>query len=92
MTVYQTPSAEPGSGAGAVDDPVALVALLNAELGLAWQPDMVRLPLEALPGWDSLLLLRLVGVLEETLRRPLPVAEFLSAASLEEIGILAAAT
>jgi acyl carrier protein len=70
-------------------DTPALIALINDELGLALEPGMAGLPLDALPGWDSILLLRLVVVLEEAVGRPLPVAELLSAGSLEQIQALA---
>ncbi|MFD9125597.1 phosphopantetheine-binding protein [Kitasatospora sp. NPDC059571] len=66
-----------------------LIDLFNEELGLGLGPDTAGLPLEALPGWDSMLLLRAVGVLEAALGRQVPVADLLTAGSLEEIHALA---
>lgn len=66
-----------------------LIALVNEELGLALRPADAGAPLKALPGWDSLLLLRLIAVLESATGRPLPVAEVIGADSLAEIHALA---
>lgn len=66
-----------------------MITLLNRELGLFLRPEDARAPLDALPGWDSLLLFRLVAVLEEEAGRPLPVAEVVTAGSLAEIHALA---
>ncbi|QMU78138.1 acyl carrier protein [Streptacidiphilus sp. PB12-B1b] len=74
-----------------MNDAPDLIALLNTELGLDLEPGMAALPLESLPGWDSMLLLRLIGVLEEACGRPLPVADVLAADSLEQIRALAVA-
>ncbi|MCZ4119577.1 acyl carrier protein [Streptomyces sp. H39-S7] len=66
-----------------------MITLLNRELGLLLRPEDAGEPLESLPGWDSLLLFRLVAVLEEEAGRPLPVAEVVTAGSLAEIHALA---
>ncbi|MCZ4097892.1 acyl carrier protein [Streptomyces sp. So13.3] len=66
-----------------------MITLLNQELGLFLRPEDAGSPLDALPGWDSLLLFRLVAVLEEEAGRPLPVAEVVTAGTLAEIHALA---
>ncbi|MCQ4084285.1 phosphopantetheine-binding protein [Streptomyces sp. RB6PN25] len=68
-----------------------LISLVNEELGMALRPADADSPLGALPGWDSLLLLRLIAVLEAATGRPLPVADVISASSLAEIHALVAA-
>lgn len=65
-----------------VDD---LIVLANDELGLALDPRDAATPLAAVPGWDSMHLLRLVSLLEEATGHPLPVADLFAAGTLEEI-------
>ncbi|MEV4441661.1 phosphopantetheine-binding protein [Streptomyces sp. NPDC049577] len=62
-----------------------LIALVNEELGTALRPADAGAPLGTLPGWDSLLLLRLVAVLERHTGRPLPVGDVIAAGSIAGI-------
>ncbi|MBE9499204.1 acyl carrier protein [Streptomyces sp. GKU 257-1] len=64
-----------------------LIQLANTHLGTALAPadaDAER-ELTELAGWDSVHLLRLIGLLERTLDRPVPVDAVLQARSLRDI-------
>jgi acyl carrier protein len=62
-----------------------LIGLANDELGMGLAPQDATTPLDGLPGWDSMHILRLVSLLEEALGRPLPLADVLAARTLEDI-------
>lgn len=66
-----------------------LIDLFNDELGLSLRPELAGHPLAGLPGWDSMLLLRVVLLLEAATGRRVPVAELLTAGTLAEIHALA---
>jgi acyl carrier protein len=59
--------------------------LLDEELALDYAPQDAARDLTALPGWDSLHLLRLVVALETTTGRRLRVRDAIEAASLQEL-------
>ncbi|MDF4250005.1 MULTISPECIES: phosphopantetheine-binding protein [unclassified Streptomyces] len=62
-----------------------LIELANTHLGTALAPADAELELSELAGWDSVHLLRLIGLLERTLDRPVPVDAVLQARSLHDI-------
>jgi hypothetical protein len=66
-------------------DLTGLVELVNRETGLDLVPGDAGRPLYALPGWDSMLFIRLVAALESELGRPVPVADLLTARTLAEV-------
>jgi hypothetical protein len=66
-------------------DVAGLVALLNEELDLELTPDQADLPLDALPGWDSMLLLRVLLALEAAAAHPQSLADLLTAGTLREL-------
>ncbi|MCM2393819.1 acyl carrier protein [Streptomyces albipurpureus] len=68
------------------------VRLVRDELGMPLEDHEVHADLDQLPEWDSLYLLKLVTVLEQTTGRPLPVGRLLEARSLQEIYRLAVQT
>jgi hypothetical protein len=72
------------NGAGPTDL-TGLVALLNEELDLELTADQADLPLDALPGWDSMLLLRVLLALEAAAGRPQSLADLLTAGTLREL-------
>ncbi|MER7050245.1 MULTISPECIES: acyl carrier protein [Streptomyces] len=65
------------------------VRLVRDELGMPLLDHEVACDLDQLPEWDSLYLLKLVTVLEQTTGRPLPVGRLLEARTLQEIYRLA---
>ncbi|MFI1395439.1 acyl carrier protein [Streptomyces sp. NPDC020681] len=71
---------------------VDLISLANEHLGTDLEPADAARELTELPCWDSVHLLRLVGLLEQELGRPVAVAEMLQARSLSEIWTAAVAT
>jgi acyl carrier protein len=72
------------NGAGPTDL-TGLLALLNDELDLELTVDQADLPLDALPGWDSMLLLRVLLALETAAGRPQSLADLLIAGTLREL-------
>ncbi|WP_019358475.1 acyl carrier protein [Streptomyces sp. AA1529] len=62
-----------------------LIQLANTHLGTALAPADAERELTELAGWDSVHLLRLIGLLERTLDRPVPVDAVLQARSLRDI-------
>jgi acyl carrier protein len=65
-----------------IDD---FVALVHDELGLPVTVDDEARALHELPGWDSMHLLWLVGVLEQRTGRELRVVDILDAPNLRSI-------
>jgi hypothetical protein len=65
------------------------VRLLHDELGLAVTKENVADDWDDLPGWDSLYLLSLLGILERETKRPLSLPEVLEATSLQQVYVLA---
>lgn len=59
--------------------------LVSAELGLPIQREQAELPLESVPGWDSVHLLSLLTVLERETGRQISLPEVLQAKNLDEI-------
>jgi acyl carrier protein len=66
-------------------DLTGLVALLNEELDLELTAEQADLPLDALPGWDSMLLLRVLLALEAAAGCPQSLADLLTAGTLREL-------
>ncbi|WP_240135219.1 acyl carrier protein [Streptomyces sp. MUM 178J] len=64
---------------------VDLIQLANRRLGTELTAHDAERELAEVPCWDSVHLLRLVGLLEAELGRPVPVAEVLEARTLDEI-------
>jgi acyl carrier protein len=73
------------NGAAGLADVAGLVGLLNEELDLELTPAQADLPLDALPGWDSMLLLRVLLALEAAAGRPQSLADLLTAGTLREL-------
>ncbi|MFK4226000.1 acyl carrier protein [Streptomyces sp. NPDC019890] len=69
----------------AIADPVQFCTLLGEELGFHITPEDLDRPLDDVPEWDSVHLLRLVTVLESVTRRRIPVAELLEAATFRQM-------
>ncbi len=65
------------------------VALLSEDLGLPITAEDTGLPLDEVPGWDSLHLLSLLTLLERRTGRVLSLADVLEACSLKDIYDLA---
>ena len=59
--------------------------LLRDELGLPLSAQQLDMPFAELEAWDSVHLLRLIGVMEETLGRPVSVPALARAGSLREV-------
>jgi acyl carrier protein len=68
------------------------VDLVRDELGLRITAADVGAALDEVPGWDSLQLLELLAVLERETGRQMPLAEMLTADSLQNIYELALRT
>lgn len=68
-----------------------LIELFNDEFGLDLSAEAAGAPLQTLPGWDSLHLLRAVVVLEAATGRRVRVSELITAGTLAEIHALAVA-
>lgn len=62
-----------------------LVAILRDEIGIPVTVDDARRDLAELPGWDSIHLLRLLTILQETTGTEISLAEVLEASSLEHL-------
>ncbi|MET0233304.1 MAG: phosphopantetheine-binding protein [Kibdelosporangium sp.] len=65
------------------------VHLLDDELGLPIGPADLGRDIAEVAGWDSVYLLRLLGVLESRVGRPLPLPELLEIRTLRGIHRLA---
>ena len=65
------------------------VTLVGAELGLPVTPDDIHRSLDAIPGWDSLLLLSLLSALERATGRRMSLAAVLEAPTLARVHSLA---
>ncbi|MFE5887504.1 phosphopantetheine-binding protein [Streptomyces sp. R11] len=59
--------------------------LLEEELGLHVRADDLDRPLDDFPDWDSVLLLRLVTVVEDVVGRRVPVADVLQARTFRQM-------
>lgn len=64
------------------------ITLLQDELNMPVTAEHVDLPLDEVPGWDSLHLLWLVTTLERETGRRVPMPDLLEATSLGEIHTL----
>lgn len=69
----------------AIADTAEFCTLLEEELGLHLTPEDLDRPLDDVPEWDSVHLLRLVTVVESVTGRRLPVAELLEAVTFKEM-------
>ncbi|MFE6282200.1 phosphopantetheine-binding protein [Streptomyces sp. NPDC057877] len=69
----------------ALADPTGFRDLLEEELGLRLDADDLDRPLDDFPDWDSVLLLRLVTVVENVSGRRVPVADLLTARTFREL-------
>ncbi|WP_042428650.1 hypothetical protein [Streptacidiphilus anmyonensis] len=74
-----------GTGPAELADLGGLVALLNEELDLELSAEQADLPLDALPGWDSMLLLRVLLAIEAAAGRAQSLADLLTAGTLREL-------
>ncbi|MFD5466853.1 acyl carrier protein [Kitasatospora sp. NPDC127059] len=61
------------------------MVLVRDEIGLPLGPEDAGLPLDRLPGWDSVHLLTLLTALERETGRPVSLPDVLAAGSLREI-------
>ncbi|GAA2139616.1 acyl carrier protein [Kitasatospora kazusensis] len=68
------------------------VQLVNDDIGVQVGASELEADFDALPGWDSLHLLKLVTALEKSTGRKVPVGRLLEARSLGEIHRLASAS
>ncbi|MDQ1050938.1 phosphopantetheine-binding protein [Streptomyces sp. V4I2] len=59
--------------------------LLEEELGLPIRPEDLDRPLDDFPDWDSVLLLRLVTVVENLVGRPIPVVDLLETRTFRQM-------
>ncbi|MBZ9640169.1 MULTISPECIES: phosphopantetheine-binding protein [unclassified Streptomyces] len=69
----------------ALADPTEFRILLEEELGLHVDADDLDRPLDDFPDWDSVLLLRLVTVVESLAGRRIPVADLLQARTFRQL-------
>ncbi|MEV6652585.1 phosphopantetheine-binding protein [Streptomyces sp. NPDC051219] len=69
----------------AIADAAEFCTLLEEELGFHLTPQDLDRPLDDLPEWDSVHLLRLVTVVESRTGRRLPVAGLLEASTLRQM-------
>ncbi|MFF3325069.1 acyl carrier protein [Streptomyces sp. NPDC002889] len=69
----------------AIADAAAFCTLLEEELGLHITPQDLDRPLDDVPEWDSVHLLRLVTVVENLMGRSVSVAGLLEAATFREM-------
>ncbi|MFF0824831.1 acyl carrier protein [Micromonospora haikouensis] len=65
-----------------IDD---FLAIVSAELGLPVRHEQVGLPLDSVPGWDSIHLLSLLTILERETGRQIALPAVLQATNLDEI-------
>ena len=68
-----------------MNDVATFLELVRDELGLAVDEDALDRPLDQLEAWDSVQLLRLIGVLEAEVGRPLSFPDVIRARSLRAI-------
>ncbi len=68
------------------------VQLVNDDIGIPVDASELEADFDALPGWDSLHLLKLVTALEKSTGRKVPVGRLLEARSLGQIHRLASAS
>ncbi|MER5502625.1 MULTISPECIES: acyl carrier protein [unclassified Streptomyces] len=73
-----------------MDEFADFLGLIRDELGLVLTEEEAGADFDALPAWDSVHLLRLVGLVERETGRRVPVAGVLRARSLREIHSLVA--
>lgn len=66
-------------------DSARFTSLLRDELGLAVTEDDLDTPFDRLPGWDSVMLLRLLGAAEPLTGRRAPMIEVLEAVDLRGV-------
>ncbi|MEW2082754.1 acyl carrier protein [Streptomyces sp. NPDC005283] len=69
----------------AIADSAAFCTLLEEELGLHITPEDLDRPLDEVPEWDSVHLLRLVTVVESLTGRSVPVTGLLEAVTFREM-------
>ncbi|MGP4028928.1 hypothetical protein [Actinomadura sp. 3N407] len=65
-----------------IDD---FLVLVHDEIGLTIGPEHADLPLDQVPGWDSMHLLALLSALERETGRPISLPDVLEARNLHEI-------
>ncbi|WP_067825846.1 acyl carrier protein [Actinomadura kijaniata] len=65
-----------------IDD---FLLLVRDEIGLTVGPEHAELPLDQVPGWDSMHLLSLLSALERTTGRPVSLPDVLEARNLHQI-------
>lgn len=65
-----------------IDD---FLVLVRDEIGLIVGPEHAELPLDQVPGWDSMHLLALLSAFERRTGRPISLPDVLEARSLDEI-------
>lgn len=68
------------------------VQLVNDDIGIPVDASELEADFDALPGWDSLHLLKLVTALEKSTGKKVPVGRLLEARSLGQIHRLASAS
>jgi hypothetical protein len=73
------------AGSAARLDTARFTALLRDELGLDLTEADLDTALDDLPGWDSVMLLKLLGAAEQLTGRPAPMIEVLEAADLRAV-------
>lgn len=61
------------------------LTLVRDEIGLEVGPEHTNVPLDQVPGWDSMHLLTLLTVLERRTGRPISLPQVLEAGSLHRI-------
>ncbi len=66
-------------------DTVRFTGLLREELGLAVTAADLDVPFDALPGWDSVMLLKLLGAAEQVTGRQAPMLAVLEARDLRAV-------
>ncbi|MFB8775739.1 phosphopantetheine-binding protein [Streptomyces broussonetiae] len=69
----------------ALADATGFCTLLQEELGLYVDADDLDRPLDDFPDWDSVLLLRLVTVVESLSGQRVPVADLLTARTFRQL-------
>lgn len=62
--------------------------LLEEELGLYLEEEDLDRPLDDFPDWDSVLLLRLVTVVERVVERRIPVADLLEVRTFRQMHLV----
>ncbi|MCX4706081.1 phosphopantetheine-binding protein [Streptomyces sp. NBC_01352] len=69
----------------ALSDAEEFRTLLEEELGLPVRAEDLDRPLDDFPDWDSVLLLRLVTVVENLVGRPIPVVDLLETRTFRQM-------